>query len=61
MLSVIDNWKEFLSADSELSTLLEEKNRIGRLFGSDDFYAVVERLPGFDVRPGTPGRPSIKR
>jgi len=60
MLSGIDNWKQFLSVDSDQSVILEEKNRTGRPFGSDDFYAVVEKLTGFDVRPGTPGRPPGK-
>jgi len=61
LLSVIDNWKEFLSVDTTLSSLLEEKNRTGRPFGSDEFYTVVEKLTGFNVRPGKPGRPSKKQ
>ncbi len=61
MLSVIDNWKEFLSVETTLSSLLEEKNRTGRPFGSDEFYTVVEKLTGFNVRPGKPGGPSKKQ
>ncbi len=61
LLSVIDNWKDFLSVDTKLGSLLEEKNRTGRPFGPDDFYTVVEKLTGFNVRPGKPGRPSKKQ
>ena len=61
LLSVIANWKEFLSVETKLSSLLEEKNRTGRPFGSDNFYTVVEKLTGFNVRPGKPGRSSQKQ
>ena len=61
MLSNIENWEEFLGADTRLTDVLEEKNRTGRPFGSDDFYAVIERLTGIDTRPGTPGRPPKKQ
>jgi len=46
LLTGIENWKKFLSLDSEQSALLEEKNRTGRPFGSDSFYTVVESLTG---------------
>ena len=52
---------DFLSADTRLTDVLEEKNRTGRPFGSDDFYAAIERLTGIDTRPGTPGRPPKKQ
>ena len=51
----------FLSVETKLGSLLEEKNRTGRPFGSDDFYTLVEKLTGFNVRPGKPGRPSKKQ
>ena len=60
LLSSISNWQDFLSTDSDLNSLLEEKNRTGRPFGSDDFYSVVEKLTGHDTRPGRPGRPTSK-
>lgn len=54
--SDIGTWKHFLSADTKLASLLEEKNRTGLPFGSDDFYTVIESLTGIDTRPGAPGR-----
>ncbi len=57
----INDWQEFLGVDPEMSLLLEEKNRTGRPFGSDDFYAVVEKITGCDTRPGNPGRPAQKQ
>ena len=57
LLSGIDSWEKFLSADPDQSVLLEEKNRTGRPFGSDGFYEVIEKLSGCDTRPGNPGRP----
>ena len=61
LLSNIDNWQEFLSVDSEMSSVLTQKNRTGRPFGADDFYTVVEKLTGCDTRPSNPGRPVRKR
>ncbi|MEN8190739.1 MAG: transposase [Thermodesulfobacteriota bacterium] len=61
LLSEVDDWKEFLNVDSEMSPVLEEKNRTGRPFGPDSFHAVVEKLTGCDTRPGTPGRPTKKQ
>lgn len=60
-LSGIGNWQKFLCSDSEMSSLLEEKNRTGRPFADDDFYNVVEKLTGRDTRPGHPGRPTGKQ
>jgi putative transposase len=60
LLSSIDNWKDFLCTDHKMTDLLEEKNRTGRPFGSDDFYAVIESLTGINTRPGKPGRPIKK-
>ena len=57
----VNNWQEFLSVDSGLSSELEEKNRTGRPFGSDQFYSIVEKITGRNTRPGTPGRPSKKK
>ncbi len=56
-LSGVVDWQELLCTDSEMSVLLEEKNRTGRPFGADEFYAIVEKLTGRDTRPGRPGRP----
>jgi hypothetical protein len=36
-------------------------NRTRRPFGSDNFYEAIERLTGFDTRPGKPGRPAKKQ
>jgi putative transposase len=60
LLAGVTNWKELLCKDSEMSLLLEEKNRTGRPFGADDFYNVIEKLTGNDTRPGCPGRPRKK-
>lgn len=60
-LSEIVDWKDILRNESELQTILEEKNRTGRPFGPDDFYSVVEKLTGCNVRPGLPGRPAKKQ
>jgi hypothetical protein len=61
LLAEINDWQEFLGVDSEMSLLLEEKNHTGRPFGSDDFYYVVEKITGYDTRPGKPGRPAKKQ
>ncbi len=60
LLSGVNNWKDFLSVDSELRLELEEKNRTGRPFGSTCFYTVIEKITGRDTRPGLPGRPKKK-
>jgi REP-associated tyrosine transposase len=61
LLSVVDNWKQFLSIDSDQSLSLEEKIRTGRPFGPDTFYNVVSKLTGIDTRPKPPGRPTKKQ
>jgi putative transposase len=57
LLTSVGNWQKLLSTDSTMSSLLEERNRTGRPFGSDEFYTVIEKLTGDNTRPGTPGRP----
>ncbi len=54
------DWKKILSADTSMHDELERKNRTGRPFGADQFYSVVEKITGRDVRPGIPGRPPKK-
>ncbi len=57
LLYDIDDWKDFLSDETDLSGRLKEKNRTGRPFGPETFFAIVEEITGRDVRPGLPGRP----
>lgn len=61
LLALVDNWEELLVMDSELSLLLEEKNRTGRPFGSEEFFEKIEEITGIDARPGHPGRPKKQR
>ncbi len=61
LFSSVANWQKFPCTDSVMSSLLEEKNRTGRPFGSDDFYSIVEKLTGCDTRLGYPGHPAQKR
>jgi putative transposase len=57
LLSGVNDWKNFLTEESDLSPQLQQKNRTGRPFGPESFYTVVEEITGRDVRPGQPGRP----
>ncbi len=52
LLAEINDWQEFLRVDSEMSLLLEEKNRTGLPIDSDDFCYVVEKITACDTWPG---------
>jgi len=61
LLAEVTDWEAFLTVDSDLDTVLEEKNRTGRPFGAAQFYSIVEKITGRDTRPGRPGRPAGKQ
>jgi len=60
LLNGIDNWKDFLSDDSDPGDGFPEKSRTGRPFGPDRFFTIVKKMTGRDARPGLPGRPRKK-
>ncbi len=61
LLSSVNNWREFLSSESDLTLQLAEKSRTGRPFGPEKVYSIVEQLTGCNTRPGLPGRPKKKQ
>ncbi len=60
LLADINDWKGFLSTDSDLYSEVKQKSRTGRPCGRDNFYTTVEKITGKDLRPKLPGRPRNK-
>ena len=56
----INDWKAFLSTESDDLNTLREKTRTGRPCGADNFYNTVEKLTGRNLRLKQKGRPNKK-
>ena len=57
LLSAVKNWRQFLTSESDVDNKLRERYRTGRSFGPLEFYDIVEKITGRNVRPKRPGRP----